>query len=295
MRIGVCTTDFENTLPADELFALVKELGFSSVQLAFSSVSECGFRVSEHIEIPGFISEEAIQAIRAASEKYGIHICAVNGTFNMAHPDPAVRREGLDRFEGFIKAVKAIGCGMATLCSGSRSLNGLWTYDPATEDESAYSDMRAVMQEAVAVAEKHDVILAIETEASNVISTPGKARRIMDEIGSPNLKMILDCANLFHKGKAHPENVRPAIDKAIAHFGRDIVIAHGKDIRESDAIDFCGTGFGIVDFPYMLKKLKEVSFPGDMMLHGIYNVSDMPGCLAFMRKCFTEAGITETI
>ena len=49
MRIGVCTTDFENTLPADELFALVKELGFSSVQLAFSSVSECGFRVSEHI------------------------------------------------------------------------------------------------------------------------------------------------------------------------------------------------------------------------------------------------------
>lgn len=295
MRIGVCTTDFENTLPADELFALVKELGFSSVQLAFSSVSECGFRVSEHIEIPGFISEEAILAIRAASEKYGIHICAVNGTFNMAHPDPAVRREGLDRFEGFIKAVKAIGCGMATLCSGSRSLKGLWTFDPATEDESAYSDMRAVMQEAVAVAEKHGVILAIETEASNVISTPEKARRIMDEIGSPNLKMILDCANLFHKGEAHPENVRPAIDKAIAHFDRDIVIAHGKDIRESDAIDFCGTGFGIVDFPYMLKKLKEVSFPGDMMLHGIYNVSDMPGCLAFMRKCFTEAGITETI
>jgi len=295
MRIGVCTTDFDHAMPADELFALVKELGFSSVQLAFSSVSECGFDVSDHIEIPGSVSDEAIAAIRAASEKHGIHICAVNGTFNMAHPDPVVRREGLDRFEGFIKAVRAIGCNMATLCSGSRSLKGLWTYDPATEDESAYSDMRAVMQEAVAIAEKYDVILAIETEASNVISTPEKARRIMDEIGSPNLKMILDCANLFHKGEAHPENVRPAIDKAINYFGRDIVIAHGKDIRESDAIDFCGTGFGIVDFPYMLKKLKEVSFPGDMMLHGIYNVCDMPGCLAFMRKCFEESGITETI
>ena len=295
MRIGVCTTDFDHAMPADELFALVKKLGFSSVQLAFSSVSECGFDVSDHIEIPGSVSGEAVAAIRVAADKHAIHICAVNGTFNMAHPDPSVRREGLDRFEGFIKAVRAIGCDMATLCSGSRSLKGLWTYDPATGDESAYADMRIAMQEAVAIAEKYDVTLAIETEASNVISTPEKARRIMDEIASPNLKMILDCANLFHKGDAHPENVRPAIDKAVSFFGNDIVIAHGKDIRESDAIDFCGTGFGIVDFPYMLKKLKEVSFPGDMMLHGIYNISDMPGCLAFMRQCFAEEGITETI
>lgn len=294
MRIGVCTTDFDHAMPADELFSLVKKLGFTAVQLAFSSVSECNYSVSDHIEIPGSIPEEAISAIRAASRKYDINICAVNGTFNMAHPDPAVRAEGLSRFDGFLKAVKSIGCNMATLCSGSRSLSGLWTYDPTTAEESAYNDMCEVMKSAVALAEKHGIILAIETEASNVISTPEYARRIMDEIGSPNLKMILDCANLFHRGKAHPANVCPAIDKAIEYFGKDIVIAHGKDIRESDGIDFCGTGFGIVDFPYMLEKLCSVSFEGDMMLHGIYKVSDMPGCLEFMRECFTKAGIAET-
>ena len=227
MRIGVCTTDFDHAMPADDLFALVKNLGFSAVQLAFSSVSECNFNVSDHIEIPGCVSDEAIAAIRAAAQKYAIHICAVNGTFNMAHPDPAVRAEGLSRFDGFLKAVKAIGSDMATLCSGSRSLAGLWTYDPATADQSAYDDMYNVMKAAVALAEKHGVILAIETEASNVISTPEYARRIIDEIGSPNLKMILDCANLFHRGEAHSANVRPAIDKAIEYFGKDIVIAHG--------------------------------------------------------------------
>jgi sugar phosphate isomerase/epimerase len=294
MRIGVCTTDFETAMPADSLFALVKELGFSSVQLAFSSVSECNFSVSDHIEIPGSVSDEAIAAIRAAAAKYDIHICAVNGTFNMAHPDPAVRAEGVARFEGFLKAVAAIGCNMATLCSGSRSLSGLWTYDPATADESAYADMKAGMGEVVAIAEKYNITLAIETEASNVVSTPECARRIMDEIGSPNLKMILDCANLFHRGEAHPENVRPAIDKAIEYFGKDIVIAHGKDIRESDGIDFCGTGFGIVNFPYMLEKLAESGFSGDMMLHGIYKISDMPSCLGFMRDCFAKTGTIET-
>ena len=295
MRIGVCTTDFERAMPADELFRTVKELGFCSVQLAFSSVSECAFAVSDHIEIPYSVSDEAVAAIRAAAAKYSINICAVNGTFNMAHPNPAVRAEGIARFDGFLRAVKAIGCPMATLCSGSRSLTGLWTYDPATSDESAYADMLACMRDVVAVAEKYEIILAIETEAANVVSTPEIARRVLDDVASPNLKMILDAANLFHRGQAHPANVRPALDKAVKYFGSDIVIAHGKDIREGDAIDFCGTGFGIVDFPYMLKSLKNIGFAGDMMLHGIYNISDMPGCLEFMRKCFENSGITETI
>lgn len=285
MRIGICTTDFDKALPADELFAKVSSLGFTAVQLAFSSVAECGYEVSDHIEIPESVSEEAIRAILAAAEVHGIKICAVNGTFNMAHPDPAVRAEGLRRFRGFLDGVRALGCGMATLCSGSRSLAGLWTYDPSTALPDAWDDMYEVMTQAVRLAEERGIVLAIETEASNVISTPEAARRIMDEIGSPNLKMILDCANLFHRGQAHPENVRVMIDRAFEHFGNDIVIAHGKDIRESDGIDFCGTGFGIVDFPYMIKKLNEHHFGGDMMLHGIYKESDMSGCIEFMRGC----------
>ena len=75
------------------------------------------------------------------------------------------------------------------------------------------------------------------------------------------------------------------LERAMNSFGEDIVLAHGKDIRESDGIDFCGTGFGIVDFPYMLDLLHDAGYSGDMMLHGIYNEADMPGCLAFMRRC----------
>lgn len=294
MRIGVCTTDFEKAMPANRLFSTVRQLGFSCVQLAFSSVSECDFSVSDHIEIPGEVSDEAISAIRIASDKHGIPITAVNGTFNMAHPDPAVRAEGLRRFDGFLRAVKALDCRLVSLCSGSRSIRGLWTYDEATALPDAWDDMLSAMKTAVALAEKYNIILAIETEASNVIDTPEKARRIMDEAGSPNLKMILDCANLFHFGEASPENVRPAIDRAIEHFGRDIVIAHGKDIRKSYGIDFCGTGFGIIDFTYMLEKLRSVNFDGEMMLHGVYNIADMPVCLRFMRDCFEKAAVVET-
>lgn len=285
MRIGICTTDFERAMPAKELFSKVAELGYDCVQLAFGSVSECGFTPSDHIEIPGAVSEEAIAAIRAASDETGIPVSSVNGTWNMAHPDADVRAEGLRRFSGFLDAVAALGCSLVSLCSGSRSRKGLWTYDPDTASEGAWADMLESMRASCAMAEARGITLAIETEYSNVISTPERARRVMDEVGSPALKMILDCANLFRPGEASPATARPVIGHAMELFGRDVVLAHGKDIRQGEGILFCGTGFGVVDFPFMLGELKQAGFAGDMMLHGIYEEKDMPGCLNFMREC----------
>lgn len=285
MRIGICTTDFDRAYPALELFEKVAGLGFECVQLAFGSVLECGFTASNQIEIPGFVPEDALEAIRTASEKTGVSIVAVNGTWNMAHPDRKVREEGLRRFGGFLDAVKALNCPIASLCTGSRSLEHLWKYDPETQTNAAWDDMADSMARSVAMAEERGVTLAIETEATNVIHSPERARRILDEIHSSNLKMILDCANLFHAGEASEETMRPTIDRAMANFGRDIVLAHGKDIQPSEGICFCGTGFGIVDFPYMLDTLKKTGYAGDMVLHGIYREEDMPGCLAFMKNC----------
>lgn len=285
MRIGICTTDYAYAQPADRLFAKMADMGFEVTQLAFCSVEECGFTPSSQIEIPGSVPKEALHAIRAASRASGVPVCAVNGTWNMAHPDSEIREEGLRRFEGFLAAVSELECPLVSLCSGTRSLVQLWSYDPATSSDSAWADMLNSMTRAVRMAERFGITLAIETEASNVIMSPERARRVMDEVASPNLKMILDCANLFQPGEASTETMRPTIDRAIRHFGRDIVIAHGKDIRPSEGIDFCGTGFGIVDFPYMVESLHRVGYAGDMFLHGIYDETAMPGCREFMAKC----------
>jgi len=285
MRIGLCTTDFPYVMPAKELFRKVRDIGFDAVQLAFASVSECRFTPSAHIEIPDSVPDAALDAIREASEETGVAIGAVNGTWNMAHPDPAVREEALGRFEDFLEAVSALDCPIVSLCSGTRSPEGLWTGSDKNGTPDAWRDMLDSMKQAAALAEKYGITLAIETEAGNVIDTPDKARRVMDEVGSFALKMVLDAANLFHKGEAHPENVRPALDLAMDRFGADVVLAHGKDIREGDGIDFCGTGSGIVDFPYMIAGLRRQGFAGDMMLHGILDEARFEGCRRFMEEC----------
>lgn len=280
MRCGVCSTDFESAshplYAADVLFDRMHRLGFASVQFAFSSVSECGFVPTGSIEIPAEIPASALAAIQAASARTGIPIAAVNGTFNMAHPDPDVRKEGIRRFPILCEAAKTLGAAYVTLCSGTRNPDDLWGPSADNDTPAAWEDMRDTVARCVGIAEKAGVTLAIESEASNIISTPEKARRIMDEVGSAHLKMILDCANLFHAGHAHKDEVRATLERAFACYGHDIVIAHGKDIREGDGIDFCATGRGIVDFAYTARLLREYGFSGDMFLHGIYDEAVMP-------------------
>lgn len=278
-KCGVCSTDFESAAhtpyAAEVLFRKMKERGFEAVQFAFSSIAETDFTPNGQIEIPAVIPSAAIQAVRENAEKYGIPVEVINGTFNMAHPDRGIREEGICRFEILCRAAKELGAKYISLCSGTRNADHLWSPHPDNDTQEAWNDMLDTVSRCTKIAEEYGITLAVESEASNIISTPERARRLMDTVGSPNLKMILDCANLFHAGKAHKENVREILEHAFALYGNDIVLAHGKDIREGDGIDFCGTGLGIVDFAYTAALLAKHNFTGNMFLHGIYDENDM--------------------
>lgn len=288
MRTGICTTDFEHSThpayTAETVFSIISEMGYTCTQFAFSSIAETGFTPTGQIEIPQFIPSSALTAAEKASAKYSVPICVINGTFNMAHPDEEVRTEGLRRLSILMDAANALGCGMISLCSGSGNRDHLWRPSPENTEKSAWDRMFPTMARAVEEAEKKNIVLAIESEASNVIQTPETARRVMDEIGSDKLKMILDCANLFHAGTAYRENVCDTIEHAFDLFGEDIVIAHGKDIKEGNGIEFCGTGLGIVDFGFTAMMLEEYGYTGDMFLHGIYDEDYMISAREYWEK-----------
>ena len=278
-KCGVCSTDFESAAhtpyTAEVLFRKMKERGFEAVQFAFSSIAETEYTPNGQIEIPAVIPSAAIQAVRENAEKYEIPVEVINGTFNMAHPDRGIREEGIRRFEILCRAAKDLGAKYISLCSGTRNADHLWSPHPDNDTQEAWNDMLDTVSRGTKIAETYGITLAVESEASNIISTPERARRLMDTVGSPNLKMILDCANLFHAGEAHKENVCKTLEHAFALYGDDIVLAHGKDIREGDGIDFCGTGLGIVDFAYTAALLEQYDFTGNMFLHGIYDEDDM--------------------
>ncbi len=61
-----------------------------------------------------------------------------------------------------------------------------------------------------------------------MVSSAAKARRLLDEVGSPWLKVVIDPANLFRPGELAADP--GVLDEAFDWLGPDIVLAHAKEL-----------------------------------------------------------------
>lgn len=275
MKIGICTTDFSSET-VESLFAKLSHYGFDQVQFDFATIGE--------EEMPARIDVSLTDRILNAAGERQIDLVAINGTFNMIAPDLSVRQRGIERFDILAAACRRLGCRIMTLCTGTRDPENMWRWHPDNATGQAWEDMTRTAAELIRIAERHQVFLGVETEASNVVSTPELARRFLDESHTPYLKIIMDCANLFHRDTAYPANVQPTLKNAFDHLGRDIILAHGKDIMAAKEITFASPGMGIIDYDYFLEQLIAYRYSGGMLLHGIKSEADIPFCVNFIRN-----------
>ena len=107
-------------------------------------------------------------------------------------------------------------------------------------------------------------------------------RRVRASIGLQKGVRLCDAIDTpFLLGLFRPTVYLPS---QLSQQERDVVLAHGKDIAESDGTRFCAAGEGIVDFPYFIKRLRDVNYQGVMMLHGIDREDKMPACRALVES-----------
>ncbi len=274
MKLGMYSLEVQRP-SSGELFNAIREYGFSQVQFDFASV--CSEEMPESLE-PGFVNNIYEQA-----KAKDVEIIAVNGTFNMIHPDARVRLDGLKRLEVIAGACKALHCNLITLCTGTRNPGHMWSWHEDNLSPKAWEDLLVVMEKALDIAERYNVLLGIECEASNCINTPERARLLLDRFNSPRLGIIMDAANLFRPGAARKENFKGILDNAFELLGKNVCLAHGKDVKEGEGLDFTYAGNGIVNFDYFVQKLGEYGYSGGMLLHGIKDESLFPWSVSFIR------------
>lgn len=256
MRIGIFAKTFPGQDP-DTVLAASAAAGFEGVQYNMA----CSGLAS----MPDAIPDPVAEAVAAAAERTGQEIFAVSGTYNMAHPDPAVRRDGLARLEVIAAACAGMGTGLVTLCTGTRDPDDQWRHHPDNRSPEAWRDMRASVEAAVRIAEAHDIRLGVEPELANVIDTAQAARRLIDEVGSDRIRIVLDPANLFEVADAAER--RRLVEEAIGLLGDRIAMAHAKD-RAADG-GFATAGKGVIDFDHFLSRLKGAGFDGPLVTHGL--------------------------
>jgi sugar phosphate isomerase/epimerase len=269
MRLGIFAKTFAGSDPAQVLGA-VAAAGFKTAQYNFAC--------SGLPPMPDIVEQETADAVAGATASTGVALCAVSGTYNMAHPDPAIRAEGLRRLEAIAAACASIGTDLITLCTGTRDPDDQWRYHPDNGSGEVWRDMRVEMEKALTVAARHGVRLGIEPELANIVDSAAKARRLLDDLGSDRLVIVLDPANLFEMADLSTQ--RRIVAEAIDLLAPDIVMGHAKD-RAPDG-SFATAGKGVLDYAHYLARLRAVGFDGDLVAHGL-SAEDAPGVARFLR------------
>lgn len=258
-----------------------------TLEATLDAVAGCGVRGVQFDlacagvpSLPEHIDAALCERVRRAFAARNLTMSALSGTFNMIHPDHQERAAGLRRLRTLLEACDALGASVVTLCTGTRDTQNMWRRHPDNDDPDAWADLVASMRDAVRGAEEHGVTLAFEPEVANVVDSARKARRLLDEMGSPRLKVVMDPANIFHRGEL--PRMHDMLEEAFVLLGSDIALAHAKDLDHDGEAGHQPAGHGVLDYRQYLALLQRAGFTGAVILHGLTE-GDAPSCLAFVR------------
>jgi sugar phosphate isomerase/epimerase len=261
MKLGIFTKTF-GAPTLDAKLAAVRANGMADVQFNLSCAG-----LPSLPDDPETLDPATCTLIRETFTRHGVNMTAVSGTFNMIHPDEAARTAGLRKLGVLASACAALGTSIVTLCTGTRDPQNMWRRHPDNDAPEAWTDLLGSMERALALTEDSGVTLAVEPEVANVVDSAAKARRLLDTLQSPRLKIIMDGANIFHAGEL--VHMHAVLDEAFSLLGPDLVLAHAKDLVRDGAAGDRAAGTGVLDFPYYLKLLGAVGYRGPLIMHSL--------------------------
>lgn len=256
MKLGILAKTFRGTAPVAVLSA-ARDAGYAAVQYNMT----CSGLAALPLEIPGDVAA----AVARASDQTGVEIAAVSATYNMIHPDAAVREKGRRSFQAIASVAHRMGTRLLTVCSGTRDPADQWRYHPDNANPAAWQEMCGEFSHLLAIAEAYDVEIGVEPELTNVVSSAERARQLIDTLGSDRIRIVFDAANLIEI--ASPEGRRRIIENAVDLLRDRIALVHAKDRRQDG--QFAAAGEGAIDFSHYLMVLRRAGFSGALVTHGL--------------------------
>ena len=245
MNIGIRLHD---TAPGTlkERLAFARAQGFSCAHVALSKVLD-DFAMEE---APEKLTEEYALHVRKIFDESGLE-CAVLGCYlNLADPNPERRAQTQEIYKAHLRFAAKIGArvvGTETYANPESVFS-----DPAPRSEEAFQLLVDSLKPVVRCAEECGAILAVEPVWCHIISTPERAARMLEELPSKNLQIILDAVNLIAPEKA--DRAEDIIRNAVSLLGDRVRILHMKDyvITPEGEMDACACGLGSMRYEQLL-------------------------------------------
>jgi sugar phosphate isomerase/epimerase len=233
----------------DQKFAELKSMGMHCCQLGGGD--------------PSMYTDELAQEILTASQKHGVRLSSYwcgwpgpmvwdfyEGQLTLGLVPPAYRYKRLEHLLAGSDFAKKLGIADMITHAG---------YIPESPYDENYAGTVAALRVLAKHCKENRQYFLFETGQE----TPITLLRAMEDIGTGNLGVNLDPANLLMYGKANPVDALDIIGIYVraVHAKDGHYPTNGRELGEEVPL-----GEGRVDFPRLIAKLKELGYKGDLII-----------------------------
>lgn len=252
IKLGIRAHDI-GCMNAEELAKKVNAIGFDGVQLVFKKAIDHDVDFNNLNDIKNAFTKPNIMMLGAY--------------FNPYHPDTNEVRKGFDYFKKHLEIASELN----TLYVGTETgsyMGSPWSYHPKNHIDEALQDVVKVMKDLAEYAKKHSANLLIEGAYAHVAYSPDRLFQMLQLIDSTNVSVIVDLFNYLHIGNVNEMN--HIFERSLELFKEKIVIFHLKDfiIQERKLVQV-GLGQGLMDYPYMIKRIKQTCPNAFLIFEGV--------------------------
>ena len=247
MQLGIRLHDIKKA-PLEERLAIAKEQGFLCGHLALSKV------ITEYPVDDGALTPGYAMYLKKIFAKNDLDIAVLGCYLNLANPDEGQLAKITHRYLAHIRFASLLGVGVVGTETGA--VNEEYKFEERNHSEEALDIFIHNVRPVVEYAEKMGVIFAIEPVYKHIVCNPKRARRVLDEINSPNLQIIFDPVNLLDI--SNYKNRDEIIEEAMELLGDDIAMIHIKDfVVEDGKLVSVAAGTGEMDYTKIMKFIRE--------------------------------------
>lgn len=269
---------FARTFRRDSLDATLRAAAANAFRLIHFNFACAGLP-----SLPDALEPETCRRIRDAFIEHHLVMLGVSATYNTIHPDRERRDVETARAVRVIELGPTLGTGIVSLSTGTRDPDDMWRRHPANEDPASWSDLLNTVSRLVQAAEQAGVVLGIEPERNNVVSSARRAIRLLGELRSASLGIILDPANLVDP--ARPETQHAVLEEAFDLLAPWTVMVHAKDVVATGHV---AAGLGLLDYGYVFELIRHHRLEVPVVIHDV-DESDVDRARAFVESLAAPA------
>jgi D-psicose/D-tagatose/L-ribulose 3-epimerase len=222
---------------------------FGDEPLAETAARLAGFGY-DGLELKGDLELYDAAEVKAILDDHGLVVLSLTPEdVDLPHPDAEVRAKAVDHYLRLLDFAAAVGAPMVG-CHGA-----VGRIRPVTAYEQEYVNYVVGVQRIAERAQELGLQLAIEVlnrYESHLLNTSEEAVRFVEEVGAPNVGLLLD---------AYHMNIEEAgLGSAIRVAGEHLFLFHAADSNRQ------AVGRGHTDFLGVMRALKDIEYNGDIII-----------------------------